>query len=411
MEITAPSKGTRGKCDACGDTPVAHVPTYLMQSFEAIVADRLDHSRSRLLSRAIGRVQHVSDSLFETIPRAMHATRLARTAHDPAQACSYRSQVIWEEAARRGIPMEQLTVFSNPTELYRAHIAGTWHYFHSLPVPPALWRDMYQGIDDKERLKRFLHERGIPVSRAERARTLEAGYAIFEKFQKPVVVKPRFGSRARHTTTNIHAREDFAAAFALAQQLCRDVLVEEHLDGAISRATVVDGVMRGFLQMYQARLTGDGVHTILQLLEEKNATRPDRVAAIALDAEHIAYLKRSGYTPESIIPSGVRIDLSRRTGRFEGGRTHEMPERVHPALRAYVEKAAHELRTPIVGFDLIIADAEADPDSQEWGILEANSLPYIDLHHAPLEGKPSNIAGAIWDLWDSAQSRGAIMSA
>jgi len=54
----------------------------------------------------------------------------------------------------------------------------------------------------------------------------------------------------------------------------------------------------------------------------------------------------------------------------------------------------------VVGFDCIIPDPTKDANSQRWGIIECNSLPFIDLHYFALEGKPKNIAGMIWDMWE-----------
>jgi cyanophycin synthetase len=82
-----------------------------------------------------------------------------------------------------------------------------------------------------------------------------------------------------------------------------------------------------------------------------------------------------------------------------GGETHEIPESIHPKLHALIERLSQLLDVPLAGFDLIIPDPEADPDIQKWGILEANTLPFIDLHYNPLYGKTSNVAVAIWDLW------------
>ena len=53
----------------------------------------------------------------------------------------------------------------------------------------------------------------------------------------------------------------------------------------------------------------------------------------------------------------------------------------------------------VAGFDSIIPDPTQPADSQHWGIIECNTLPFIDLHYYALEGKPQNIAGMIWDLW------------
>ncbi len=356
-----------------------------------------DHSLSDM--PGMRQANSLVDQALNRVASAAHFVRIARSSHDLERACSYRSQVMWEEARHRGIDMEQLVMLSFPSEFYRARINGSWQYFQSLPIPAKLAADMYQGIDDKYRLKQFLSSQGIPVSRARLARTLPEAERALAALTAPLVVKPRIGSRARHTTTNIRSLEHLTAAFHLAKELCRDVLIEEHLEGAVSRATVVGDRLVGFLQMFQVDLVGDGVHSIEELVAQKNASRPERVAEIVLDDEHRAYLARSGYTPASIVPAGTLVELSRRTGRFEGGRTREMPEAIHPKLRAYIERAAKLLKVPVVGFDIIIPDPEQDPDHQRWGVLEANSLPYIDLHHAPLEGEPSNVAGAVWDLW------------
>lgn len=400
MEVTSASKGKRGACLACGDSPVMHVPTFLTTTIEAWLIDRMNALRPNRKAQRSLRALKREESLESVVIRFARSLRIAKSSHDPERAYTYRSQVVWEEAVRRGIPMEQQLLFGKATELYRAHINGRWRYFVSLPIPVERQQRMFTGIDDKQRLKEFLRSQRIPTSRAICVSSLTAAREAFHMLQKPLVVKPRIGSRARHTTTNIHTLADLDAAYALARQLCGYVLVEEHLEGPVARATVVDGVLRGFLQMFPARVTGDGTRTIRELLQLKNETRPQAVRSIELDAEHVAYLKRSGLTPESVIEKGRVIDLSRRTGRFEGGATREMPESIHPKLKDTIERMARALGAPVVGFDLIIQDPQADPDTQIWGVLEANSLPYIDLHYLPLEGTPSQVAAAVWDLWN-----------
>jgi hypothetical protein len=46
-----------------------------------------------------------------------------------------------------------------------------------------------------------------------------------------------------------------------------------------------------------------------------------------------------------------------------------------------------------------------DPDMQHWGIIECNSLPFINLHHFPIEGNPENVASKIWDLWKDTNNK------
>lgn len=410
MDVVAASKTARGRCAACNDSPVAHMPTYIASSIEAWLSD---HALPRFVSGDLFlRVRSaLADIVLGGFVEGAIVLRMASMSRNRELACTYRSQVVWEEAARRGIDMEQLFIFGKPTEIYRARVHGRRIYFQSIPVPDELTNKQFDRLDDKLHFKQMLRDNGIAVSGAHVATSADEAGAIFESLRKPVVVKPRIGTRARHTTTNIWTREEFDAAFDLAKQLCAYILIEEHYMGAVSRATVVAGNLEGFLHMLPARITGDGEHSIAQLIAHQNATRPERVADIVLDAEHLAYIARSGYTTDSVLDAGTTIDLSRRTGRFEGGATHEIRDRVHPKLRAYVESAARILRTPLVGFDIIVPDPEADPDTQRWGFLEANSLPYIDLHYFPLEGEPSPVAAAVWNLWDRPHAPSGILRA
>ncbi len=398
MDVVSSSKGKKGQCAACNDSPVAHTPLYITSSLEAWLAD---HSLPRFVTGPVFiRFRNLlADWVLASFVQGALFLRMATLSRDRERACTYRSQVVWEEAVRRGIDMEQLLIFGKPTEIYRARYNGVRIYFQSIPVPDDLVSAQFDRLDDKHYFKKLLHDNGISVSAAHVVTNVEDARRIFETMTKPVVVKPRIGTRARHTTTNIHTLQEFEAAIALAQVICAYTLIEEHYVGAVSRATVVAGKLQGFLQMLPARVTGDGIHTIRELIKEKNSTRPERVAEIVLDPEHKAFLARSGYSEDTVLEKGITTDLSRRTGRFEGGATREIRDSIHPKLRASIEHAAQILKTPLVGFDIIVPDPESDPDEQRWGFLEANSLPYIDLHYFPLEGRPSNVASAVWDLW------------
>jgi cyanophycin synthetase len=307
---------------------------------------------------------------------------------------------VWEEALRRNIKMEQLVVFGSYTELYRAHIADRWEYFESIPVPAWLESGKASLIDDKFLIKMHLRTNGVPTPRTISVRTESEALSAFRELGTTAAVKPRAGSRGRHTTTNIRREEELLIAFRLAKKLCRYVAIEEHLSGSVCRATLVGGTLAGFLQADPPRVVGDGHRTIRELVAERNTERPDRVQEIVLGEEHERFLARQGYSLDSIPSTGVRIDLTHRTGRLFGGETRELLDTVHPKMRAYLERAAQLLQAPVVGLDLIIEDPESDPDTQRWGIIEANSLPYIDLHYLPLHGAPSNVASAVWDLWE-----------
>ena len=64
-----------------------------------------------------------------------------------------------------------------------------------------------------------------------------------------------------------------------------------------------------------------------------------------------------------------------------------------------LEHVAKFLDDPLVGVDFIIEDiTKSWREEQHCGIIECNSLPFIDLHHYVMFGKPQNVAGKLWDL-------------
>jgi cyanophycin synthetase len=394
-------KETRGACVACGSSPASHTHTYIASTIDAWLSDTV--RALPMLQHALSRVQIAASHLESPLLKLVYYTCGMKTFTDPSRVSTHRAVVLWQEAERRDLSMEQIAVFGSPSDCYRARIDGEWLYFEGLPVPRR-GASSYAWLDDKFLFKRFLNEHGIAAAEGGMATTIDEARSIFERLTAPVVVKPRRGSRARHTATNIWTREQLDSAFLSAKQLCRYVVIEEHLRGKLCRATAVDGKLVGFLKKSYPTVTGDGVSTIGELVARKNADKPERVWDIVLDDENILYLERQGITPESVLPAGETIEVSQNTGRQVGGDTREMPQEIHIKLRAYLEGIARTLDLPIVGFDLIIPDPEADPDTQKWGILEANSLPFIDLHYSPLYGEPSNIAAAVWDLW---QEKGA----
>jgi D-alanine-D-alanine ligase-like ATP-grasp enzyme len=388
----------KNTCSACGTAPINHTLAFVI----SIIEEKINRNIERLfVHMARQSFWEKAASLLEKIlfytSRAFGVTKFNKT--DIEKATIGRSKVIWEEALRRHIPMEQIIMFGRPTDYFRAQINGKWHYFNSLPIPPWLPQTGYKWVDDKLRLSRELAAAGIAAPKTIQVKTFEQAKAAFETLTKPLIIKPEWGSRGRHTTTNINTLEELQKAFALVKQIAVSVVVQEHLAGSVYRATVIDGKLVGFFRADQPRVTGDGVHTVAELIEAKNATRHPRVSEILINDDLRHFIGRAGYGVESVLPKDETINLSAKTGRMYGSYTREMLPEVHPKMHAIFERAGKLCDAPVLGFDLIMEDATQDPDSQRWGIIECNSLPFIDLHYMALEGTPIDLSKNVWDLW------------
>ena len=262
---------------------------------------------------------------------------------------------------------------------------------------------MKKSWDDKVVLKEEFSKYNIPIpkyfSLPFRQDTDENIENVFSKLQKPIIVKPRTGSRGRHTTTNINSLEQLREGIKIARKICSQLVVEEHLTGSVCRATIVDGVLAGFYKAETPTIVGDGKKTIRELIEEKNNFRHKRIEQINISPELRDHISRSGFIIDDVLPDQFLLSLTHRIGRLLGT-TKEMLDELHPSFIPILEKAFNVTGLAVAGFDAIIPDPTRPADSQRWGIIECNTLPFIDLHYYALEGKPKNIAGMIWDMWD-----------
>lgn len=398
--MEALDRGMNSRCIACGEFPVNHFSAYIDNTLTVWQHDRMQCIERWGWSARFSHALHAYVTRLEPLLITfLHKLSGGRIVADPARAPTERARVLWQEAVRRGIKMEQVIIFGSAIDSYRAYIRDRWIYFDGLPIPGTMTARAFRWADDKLLFKRFLKQHQLPRAEGGAAASLRGAHELLARLHMPVVVKPRIGSNSRHTTPLVTTHAQFEEAFKLSQELGKHVLIEEYFYGHLCRATVVDDKLVGFLESRQATVTGDGSSAIQKLVDERNSHKMQGVPDIVFTEENIAHLRRQGYEPDSILDRGATIRVVRHPGRGSGGENREMLGREHPKLREYVERTAELLQSPIVGFDLIIDDPEIDPDTQKWGILEANTVPFIEIHADPLYGEPSNVAAAIWDLW------------
>jgi cyanophycin synthetase len=390
-------KHTVGKCSACGTSPVNHNFIFTLNILEETIGVLSDKVFSFTNTP---RWQKLTILVEKTLFTIITNLGIVRFKDDIEKAGTGRSKLVWEEAKLRGIKMQQLYVFGKNIEFYRAKIKGKMVYYPSIPIPDHLSQGGYRWLDDKFKLFEVLSKENVPVPKANKFFTLKNALESFKKMDKPVIIKPQHGSRGRHTTTNINTEKELEKAFSVAREITLFMVMQEHLFGSVYRATVINKKLVGFFRADPPQITGDGIKTIKELIEEKNKLRPDRLSPIMINDDLTSFIKRLGYTIDDILEKNKMINLSAKTGRMYGGYTEEMLPKVHPKMHEIFQKAGELVDAPVVGFDLIIEDPTQDPDKQKWGIIECNSLPFIDLHYFALVGKPVNLAKNVWDLWN-----------
>ncbi len=314
---------------------------------------------------------------------------------------TWRTKCFWDEAKRRGIKMKEFHM-GFIRDGFVAEYKGKTILFDGLPRPGIEESASLKWMDNKGTMKiKFLKE-GLPVAAGGVAFTKRKALKIFNSITKPVITKPNLGSRSRHTMIHLNTEEDLILGFKKAKKLSPLVVIEEELRGYLFRGTLIDGKLVGVVKRDQPEVTGDGIHTLQELMEEENK-RPERNGPIfhkiIVDKETEIELQRENIKMRDIPEKGRVVTFSQKTSRGCGGTTTEVTDIVHPENIEMLEHVGSFLKDPLVGVDFIMEDiTKSWKEEQHCGIIECNSLPFIDLHHYPLFGKPNNVAGKLWDL-------------
>ncbi len=383
------------QCSYCGNNQVNHFTHWLNESISVLMTPL----NQALFGGKIGKLFFKKVGLiFFPLLYVLEKSNIITYGQDLSDKTSSRAEVLWLEAKRRGIVMESLKFFGRENDSYRAKIKGQWLYFSGLPRPEYMPGTGEWWMDDKALIKKRLVQAGIPVPSGGSFSRYSSLKKAFARLEKPVIIKPRLGSRGRHTTTHIYTEAQLKKAFKVAKQLCYWVVMEEHLVGSVYRGTMIGEKFTGNLRGDPPRVTGDGQRTIKELIVIKNTHKHSEIHDVIIKPQMEIFLQRTNRKLEDILPLGMTIDLSEKIGVSYGGHSAEDTHRTHPEIIKILEAAASAIGDPFIGFDFIIKHIDQSPENQKWGIIECNGVPFINLHHDPIEGPSNNVARWVWDF-------------
>ena len=259
-----------------------------------------------------------------------------------------------------------------------------------------------EGISrDKDLTKQLLGRCGIPVPEGQVVESPEAAWTAAQEMGFPVVVKPDNGNRSRGVSLELHERSDIEAAFDLAAAQGRDVMVERFITGVEHRLLVVGQRLAAATRGETTHITGDGQHTVRELIELQVNADPRRgqfgdapLEIVDLDKQptSVLELQRQGLSPESVPASGRRV-LVQRTGNM----STDVTDQVHPDVAAVAVLAAKVVGLDIAGVDVVTPDIGQPLESVGGAVVEVNAGPSLLMHLNPAQGQPRPVGRMILD--------------
>ncbi len=237
----------------------------------------------------------------------------------------------------------------------------------------------------KQAINALFLKAGLPSNRGIVIKKNEWGGSVraFSLPSFPVVAKPNSGSVAGSgVTTNINDTTTLDRVVTGIFKEYSSVVIEEFISVKNEyRVLVLDGKIIGIVQRIPAYVTGDGTHTIRELIHEKNRLRKKmHIKPITFDSELKNTLKSKKLDLTTIPKNNNHIQLKRACNFSIGGELRTCTDTPHKDIATTVKKIAELTGIRLMGVDVITNDITKSISAGKARIIEINPNPDITIH-------------------------------
>jgi cyanophycin synthetase len=257
---------------------------------------------------------------------------------------------------------------------------------------------------NKDETKRMLQEAAIPVAKGVCISLAEDVPDAIDKIGFPLVFKPLDGNHGKGASINVKTEVEAMAAFEHAKKYSRRIIIEKFITGYDFRVLVIDHRFIAAALREPANVTGDGIHTIQQLIETENSD-PRRgyghenvLTEISIDRETTEQLAKQGYTVETVLAKNELCYLKGTANLSTGGTSTDVTDFVHPDNIFIFERISRVIGLDICGVDIMATNLSEPLDATGGVVLEVNAAPGFRMHLAPAKGLPRNVAAPVIDM-------------
>ncbi len=309
------------------------------------------------------------------------------------------TQAIVDEAGERGIPFLRL-------DSYNLVQLGTGR--HQRRIRASISSETgfvaVETVDDKQLTCTMLGDAGIPVPQTVEVSTVEEGIAFQQRISKPVTVKPRVGSQGRGISVNLTTPQQIRRAFGWSQSFHPDTLVQETVYGNAWRLLIIDYRYVAAVKLTPPAITGDGRHTIQELIDRLNEDPKRgvgdraRLSQVNVDDVTRQIIADAGYSLETVLPEKETLPLKHSGSLALGGSAVDVTDEVHPVNRFLAERAAHVVGLNAAGVDVIAPTLRTSLLENNGRFIEINSAPDFRMHIRPTVGRSRKVAKPFVDM-------------
>lgn len=252
-------------------------------------------------------------------------------------------------------------------------------------------------------VSRMLSSHGLPVAKAV--------FIVKEEYEEsklesvdisyPVVAKPISGAMGKDVVCNIRNASELEEYLDEFMDEHEDFIIERFYNKPNSyRVLVLDNEVIALTLRVSARITGDGKHTIDEIIDIKNRERRQvkgvSLGPIKKDQEFYICLDSQGLTEDSIPDAGQLVLLHYKCNSTNGGTMEGLSlDMICEENANLCIEAASLLGLRMVGFDIVCDDIGQSIIDTGGIIVEGNHFPDITIHESPMSGEVTHVAEKI----------------
>lgn len=288
--------------------------------------------------------------------------------------------------------------YDNVYEGIEVYLAGKKYFFRGItgctPFNDGSTQDL---TSNKLAVNYLLSKAGFPVPQmtamSEKMHLINDQWVLPDNLPPyPIVAKPALGhSGGKNVFCNIQNSETLLE-YLHEQQKKNAIFCIEHFEANLIsyRVVVFFGKVVAVTRRDPAAVTGDGLHTIKELIALKNEERKKITSVtlgdLAVDKEYETKLKELNLTLDYIPQLNEVISLCYVCNSTRGGTMTALGRSICPENASLAIRAAKLLNLNLVGFDILCEDILRPINASRGFIIEANNNPDLTINEFALAG-------------------------
>jgi cyanophycin synthetase len=278
-----------------------------------------------------------------------------------------------ETAIRRGIPWVRLSPHLRHVQLGHGHRQQRL-WTTTLSAESALAEEYSKN---KILTLDLLRQVRLPVGRYAIVRDVATARRSAQEIGYPVVLKPVDGGKGEAVFVDLRSDAELAATATAARIHERPHMIQNFFPGEDHRLLVVAGKLVAAVRKDTASITGDGHHTVAELVEIENRD-PRRMSGrimdcIPLDERSDRILARQGLTRGSVAERGRVVRVHGVANVSAGATTRDVMDVIHPDNARVAVRAARAIGLNVCGVDFVSPDISKSWHDVGGGICEVNA--------------------------------------